>query len=165
MCSKILYWSHQSIYHNQDISFTTPWHVNPLCVCNIAAIWLLSMWNPLDSYTVPLHNPNCRHLPAVRAVKGDCQWLLKFVKIPISNHEPSIHCSLHRIQCRWGFSQSIFKPIYCKKVSYPINSPTDTRLRVCSSLCQCGIPCKSSTSHWQHYFSVSPNIHMAIWLK
>ena len=31
----------------------------------------------LDSFTVPLHSPNGRHLPAIRAVQWDCQWDLK----------------------------------------------------------------------------------------
>ena len=31
----------------------------------------------LDSFTVPLHSPNGRHLPAIRAVQGDCQWPVK----------------------------------------------------------------------------------------
>ena len=31
----------------------------------------------LESFTVSLHSPNGRHLPAIRAVQGDCQLPLK----------------------------------------------------------------------------------------
>ena len=31
----------------------------------------------LDCFTVFLHCPNGWHLPAVRAVQGDCQWPLQ----------------------------------------------------------------------------------------
>ena len=30
--------------------------------------------NDIDSFTVILHSPNGRHLPAVRAVQRDCHW-------------------------------------------------------------------------------------------
>ena len=42
----------------------------------------------LDSLTVSLHNPNGRHLPAVRAVQGDCQWPLKYGGIPTDYISP-----------------------------------------------------------------------------
>ena len=32
---------------------------------------------PIDYFTVSLHSTNGRHLPAVRAVQGDCQWPLQ----------------------------------------------------------------------------------------
>ena len=35
----------------------------------------------LDSFTVSLHSPNGRQMPAVRSVQGDCQWPLKWVEI------------------------------------------------------------------------------------
>ena len=31
----------------------------------------------VDSFTVPLHSPNGRHLPAIRAVQGDCLWHMR----------------------------------------------------------------------------------------
>ena len=36
----------------------------------------------VDAFTVPLHSPNGRHLPAIRAVQGDCQWSIKWHKFP-----------------------------------------------------------------------------------
>ena len=36
----------------------------------------------LDLFTVSLHSPNGRHLPAIRAVQGDCQWPLIMWKFP-----------------------------------------------------------------------------------
>ena len=36
----------------------------------------------VNSFTVSLHNPNGRQLPAIRAVQGDRQWLCKMVEIP-----------------------------------------------------------------------------------
>ena len=38
----------------------------------------------LDSFTVPGHSPNGRHLPAIKAVSGDCQWPLQTMAIPTS---------------------------------------------------------------------------------
>ena len=31
----------------------------------------------VDSFTVSLHNPNGRQMPAIKVVQGYCQWLLK----------------------------------------------------------------------------------------
>ena len=42
----------------------------------------------VDSFTVSLHSPNSRHLPAVRAVQRDCQWPLKTMEIPTSHVSP-----------------------------------------------------------------------------
>ena len=37
-------------------------------------LWhLLLCWSRIDSFTVSLHSPNGRHLPAIRALQGDCQ--------------------------------------------------------------------------------------------
>ena len=48
--------------------------------------------NDLNSSTVSLHSPNGRLLPAVMAVHGDCQWLLKNGGNSHRSHEPAIHC-------------------------------------------------------------------------
>ena len=37
----------------------------------------------IDSFTVSLHSPNGRHLPAVSAVQGDCQELFKVFAVKI----------------------------------------------------------------------------------
>ena len=39
----------------------------------------------VDFFTVSMHSANSRHLPAVRAVQGDCQWPLKTMAIPIGH--------------------------------------------------------------------------------
>ena len=51
----------------------------------------------LDPFTVSLHSPNGRRLPAVRAVQGDCKW-------PLKNGGNS-HRSRESIM--WGFSHDI----------------------------------------------------------
>ena len=51
----------------------------------------------IDSFAVSLHSPNGRHLPAFRAVQGDCQWPLK----NCGNPHPIMHCM-------WRVPQSIF---------------------------------------------------------
>ena len=88
----------------------------------------------LDSFTVPLHSPNNRHLPAVRAVQRDCHWSLK--------NGGNSHWSREPIT-QWGTrqSQSIFRPTnhkgWCQRieghVSYPTGSPIATGFGLCSS--------------------------------
>ena len=58
---------------------------------------------PLDSFTVPMHSPNGRRLPAVGAVQGDCHWGLE--------NGANSHWS-HESIMQWGTrqSQSIFRP-------------------------------------------------------
>ena len=36
-----------------------------------------SQWIMVDSFTIPFHCPNSRHLPAIRVKQWDCQWPLK----------------------------------------------------------------------------------------
>ena len=77
------------------------------------ALWgiLLVMSPSLDSFTVPLHSPNDRHLPVVRAVQRD--WGLK--------NGGNSHWSREPIM-QWGTrqSQSIFRPTNYKRVM-PVN--------------------------------------------
>ena len=63
----------------------------------------------LDSFTVPLHSPNGRQLPAVRAAQRDCHWGL--------NSSWNSHWSREPIM-QWGTgqSQSIFRPTNYKRV-------------------------------------------------
>ena len=57
-------------------------------------------YTPVDSFTVSLHSPNGRHLPAVRAVQGDCQWPLKNGGNSRWSWEPKMHCD-------WGIPNYI----------------------------------------------------------
>ena len=72
----------------------------------------------IDSFTVFLHSPNGRHLPAVRAVQGDCQWPLKMENSHRSR-EPTMHCDTEQ-------SQPIFIPTHHKKGWCQPHNPTDS---------------------------------------
>ena len=96
----------------------------------------LGHWYTIDSFTVSLHIPNGRHLPAVRDVQGDCQWALK--------NEGNSHWLRELTNASWhNQSQLIFRPINHKRampascrpyVTYPNDSLPATRLGLCSSL-------------------------------
>ena len=90
---------------------------------SLLLVWLVFTWHNLksvvgfitrtpDSFTVPLHNPNGRHLPAIRAVQGDCQWHLKMAEIP-TGHEATIHCD-------WGNLNLYLDQIITKRWCHPI---------------------------------------------
>ena len=68
---------------------------------------------PIDTFTVPLHNPNGRQMPAVRAVQMDCHWSLNNGGNPLWSREPIM---------QWGTRQpqSIFRPTNHKSV-IPVN--------------------------------------------
>ena len=85
----------------------------------------------IDSFTVSLQSPNGRHLPAVRALQGDCPW-------PSKSGD-----NLAKRHCNWGIPQPIFRPATQKSdvsqleviyVSYPTDSPTTIGLGLCNSL-------------------------------
>ena len=57
---------------------------------------------PIDHFTVSLHSPNSRYLPAVMAVQGDCQWPLQNGGNSHQSCEPQRH---HM----WGVLESIFR--------------------------------------------------------
>ena len=42
----------------------------------------------VDYFTAFMHSPSDRHLPALMAVQGDCQWLLKTAEIGIGHVSP-----------------------------------------------------------------------------
>ena len=46
------------------------------------------MCEVVDSFTVYLHSPNDRYLPAVGAAQGDFQWPPKKLEIPIGHVSP-----------------------------------------------------------------------------
>ena len=66
-------------------------------------------WTLYTIFLVPLHSPNDRHLPVVKAVQRDCQWRLKNVGSSHRSREPAM---------QWGTGQSqpIFRPTSEKTV-------------------------------------------------
>ena len=66
------WWTHMPPNYSAT-SATHNHHHLTICYRNSTA-WrlLLSVQSSIDSFTVSLHSPNGRHLPAVRAVQGDC---------------------------------------------------------------------------------------------
>ena len=64
-----------------------PWRPGWQLSCQ--PITLAGWQNPqpraIDSFTVSLHSPNGGHLPALRAVQGDCQWPRRIMGIPIGH--------------------------------------------------------------------------------
>ena len=86
--------------------------------------------NSLDFFTVPLHSPTGRHLPAIRAVQRNFHWGLQ----GCGNSQ----WSRERIM-QWGIRQ--FQPITKGRyqsigghVSYPTDNHITARLGLCSSL-------------------------------
>ena len=81
----------------------------------------------IDSFTISLHSPNGRQMPAIRAVQGDCQWPLKNGGNShwSRSHEPTMHCM-------WGVPQSIFG-----SANHTANNSANRR------------PCL--IAHWQSY--------------
>ena len=74
-----------------------------------------------DHFTVSLHSHNGRHLPAIMAVQGDCQWPLKSGRYFQQSHAPTIFCN-------WG---SLNQPItkgWCQPCPIPHWCPDTTRL-------------------------------------
>ena len=93
-----------------------------------------SLPSPLvsNTFTVSLLSPNGRHLPAVGTVQGDRQWPLKTVEIPSAHVSPQSTATEAIPNCI-KTSQSITKG-RCQYVSYPTDSLTTAKLRLCSSL-------------------------------
>ena len=89
----------------------------------------------IDSFTVPLHSPNGRHLPAIKAVQWDYQWHMKNGGNTSWSNEPTIRLN-------WGnpnlwLDQPITKgwhQITGNNVSYPTKCSNAKRLWLCSSL-------------------------------
>ena len=74
------------------------WYANISSIVITRSAWSDKHYIALDSFTVPLHSPNSRHLPAVRAVQGDFQWpLQKRGNFPWS-HEVTMHCDMRQSQ-------------------------------------------------------------------
>ena len=90
---------------------------------------------PQDSFTVPLHNPNDRHLPAVRVVQGDYQRPLKNGGNFNRSHVLLIHSAImesqpiFRLFAQYKVTSANWKP--CLTLHWQSFA---TRLRLCSSL-------------------------------
>ena len=78
-------------------------HLNPICgyknVSTSAGAVNHTDTVPVDFFTVPLHSPNGRQLPAVRAVQRDCHWHLKNYGNPHRLHEPIITQNAVELMC------------------------------------------------------------------
>ena len=92
-----------------DIVFRYKWHLQNAGHFVLQCARISRLIFSLESFTVPLHSPNGRHLPAVRAVQRDCHWGMK--------NGGNSHCS-HKPIIQWGTrqSQSIFRPVNHKRV-------------------------------------------------
>ena len=93
----------------------------------------------IDSFTVSLHSPNGRHLPAIRAMQGDCQWPWKMVEIPTGHVSPEFIATeaFPNLYLDYPTTKGQHQPIG-SHVPYPTDSPTATRLGLCSSLVSVG---------------------------
>ena len=95
----------------------------------------LVMVGAVDSFTVSLHSPNGRRLPAVKAVQGDCQWAWANGGNSHRPRDPIIH----RL---WGIPQSIFastnhttdSTANCRPCFIAPDTPIATKLALWSSL-------------------------------
>ena len=90
------------------------WGIDPSKVGLTRHHWGEFTTHRLDCFTVSLHSQNGRHLPAVRAVQGDCRWPLKNGGNCYQLCEPRMHYN-------WGISQPVFISTNYKEV-IPANS-------------------------------------------
>ena len=114
----------------------TQWRVSKHLWVNADDVTLKYTSDEVDSLTVSLHNPIAAgNLPAVRAAHGNSQWpLIKDLKFPPVTRANN--------PLRQRQAQPIFRPTnhteWCQPivghVPYPTDSPTATRLGLCSSL-------------------------------
>ena len=112
----------------------SPWCLQCQMFATIAPVQLANLW--IDCFTVSLHSPNGRLLPAVRAVQRDCQWYLK-------NGGNSNRSRQSSMPCNWCIPQHIFWSANHKRVMLviwksqgprPTVSPTATKRGLCNSL-------------------------------
>ena len=92
----------------------------------------------VDFFKVPLHSPNGRHFPAVRAVqitKGTVTGVSKTVGIPTGHVTPLCNGALGfpKLYLDQTITKGQCQPIG-GHVLYPIDSPITTRLGLCSCL-------------------------------
>ena len=106
-------------------------------------LWCARAIAPLDCFTVPLRSPNDRHLPAIRTVQGDCQWLLKNSGNSPQSSEPTAKAILTYIQTSQSGKSDACEVKIGGHVSCPIDDlTTTTRLGLWSSL----------LFHWHNQF-------------
>ena len=77
------------------VSFVLTLLKYPVCLQGCyPVIWLPAglhlLLSLIDSFTVSLHKPNGRQMPAVRAMQGDCQWPRKKCRNSHQSCEPTI---------------------------------------------------------------------------
>ena len=93
-------------------------------------------WASVDSFTVPLHNSNGRHLPAIRAVQRDHQWRLKNGGNSHGSLEPIISQNSVKVSPSLYLDQPI-KELATSANGRPrliADSPNGTILGLCNSL-------------------------------
>ena len=105
--------------------------------CCTALMGACCCWWYLDSFTVPLHSPNGRHLPAVRAVQRDCHWGMKNGGNSHWSYEPIMQWDTRQSQCMFRLITEAWCQPVRGHVLYPTDSPIATRLGLCSSLWWC----------------------------
>ena len=108
---------------------------------------------PLDSFTVPLHSSNGRHLPAVKAVQGDCRWPLRNVR----NHVIPFCIAVYK----WFIAGEEFPSLYLDQstiqpatsaISCPNEQSYNRLLGLCYSLGWRPVPrCWSRRSGWSDH--------------
>ena len=115
-----------------------PWHEISARSSALAGMhsWVrkASGCNTIDSFTVSMHSRNGRQLPVVRAVQETVSGFWnRTIFQPITWAQRTL---------RLRHSQPMFRPanhkLCCqtlrRHISYPVDSPTATRLELCSSL-------------------------------
>ena len=105
-------------------------------------------------FTVSQHSPQRRAICLLFRAVQDWQWPLKNGWNSHQSHDPTLHCSLPSMHCIYSFyiytsksQKGGHQPItnhVSYPGSYPIDSPTPTMLRPCSSL---GIQCHQSRDY------------------
>ena len=88
-----------------------------------------------DFFTVSLHSPNSRQMPASRAAQGNSQWPQESSENSYWSCDPTIHCD------SGNPNRYLYQPItkvWCQSiwghVSYPTDSLTAIRPGLCNSL-------------------------------
>ena len=114
---------HQPISSRYAEPVVTLRHINQITPHIIIRVYLMLscfrlLWESMtriDYFTVSLHSPNGRHLPAVKAAQGDCQWILKNGRNSHRSTEHIVHSTpkwtrVH--QCNgWSLVQAMDCPL------------------------------------------------------
>ena len=105
---------------NDERNFSGPWRVSQNCIphqhvgktCHVISHNAMSGIPSRRFYSL-LHSLNCRHLRAVRVVKGDCRWPLNTVEISTDHPSPQF------------ITGEDFPSLYlCQPVTQPATQPT-----------------------------------------